>query len=285
MKEEERRRLRFLKMSGAGNDFLVLDGETYDRLEAEQPGWVPKACRRGLSVGADGVLAVRRTGEGKAVVVYRNPDGSTAFCGNGTRCAARFAWENGWVDKTGVLETAAGDVPFEILANHRVRLLLPVPVDLGERILSTPAGPIRGRHLVAGVPHFVTEVEDLSRFPLSEWGPRVRSHPDLGEEGANFDLVSLSSSDRVRIRTWERGVERETLACGTGAVAAGFLVSARQDGREVAVETWSGSVLSVRLERVPGRPDAVTLAGDARVIFRGELDLEALEPPEKDGTG
>jgi len=275
----------FVKMAGAGNDFLVLDGEGYDRLEATGLDWIPAVCRRGVSVGADGVVVVRSGQDGRLQVLFRNPDGSVAFCGNGTRCAARYACLAGLAKEQGELDTAIGSVPFEILKGEQVRLVLPPPRDLGERTLASPFGPIVGRHVMAGVPHFVTEVPDVSVAPLGEWGPVVRSHPDLGKDGANFDIFDLSRGGEARIRTWERGVEGETLACGTGAVAVGAIVSAGLQGREVSIRTWSGARLSVTVHGNPEEPESVTLVGDARVVFRGELYMAALRPPETDGSG
>jgi len=275
----------FVKMSGAGNDFLVLDGEVYDRLERTEPGWIQAVCRRGLSVGADGVLVVRQRTNGRLQVLFRNPDGSTAFCGNGTRCAARYASLTGLAENIGELDTAVGPVPFEILNGEQVRLVLPPPQDLGEKTLVTGSGPVVGRHVLAGVPHFVTSVPDVAVAPLKDWGPAVRSHPDLGRDGANFDIYDMAGNGEARIRTWERGVEGETLACGTGAIAVGAIVSAGLKGQEVTILTWSGARLSVRLHGNPAQPESVTLAGDAKVIFRGELSRAALGRPGTDGAG
>ena len=271
-------------MSGAGNDFIVLDGAAADLVGAGLADWTRAVCRRGLAVGADGVLVVRSLERGRISVTFRNPDGSRAFCGNGTRCAARFAYLAGMSGPSALLQTAVGDVPAVVEPDGRVRLTLPPVVDLGIKTLDTGGESITGRTMLAGVPHFVVQVPDVDDGPLERWGPLVRSHPEFGESGTNLDLFSFADSGEVRIRTWERGVEGETLACGTGAVAVGATVAADRGGGEVLVRTWSGSVLSVILEGDPGSHTAVELAGDARVVFRGELDPEALGASDLDRT-
>ena len=271
-------------MSGAGNDFIVLDGPTADAIGAGLPDWIRAVCRRGLAVGADGVLVVRVLGPDLISAEFRNPDGSTAFCGNGTRCAARYAFLSGLSGRSAVLATAVGEVPSEVGADGRVRLTLPPVSDRGMKTLDAGGESITGRFVIAGVPHFVVEVPDVAAAPLERWGPLVRCHPAFGESGTNMDLISGGKSGEIRIRTWERGVEGETLACGTGAVAAGATTAIDRGGGEVIVRTWSGSALSVILQGDPGAHTAVLLAGDARVVFRGQLDPEALDVPGSDRT-
>jgi diaminopimelate epimerase len=275
---------RFTKMSGAGNDFIVLDGLVADALGGGLSGWIQAVCRRGVAVGADGVLVVRAMEQGRISVEFWNPDGSTAFCGNGTRCAARYAYLNGLSGPASVLVTAVGEVPAVVDQGGTVRLTLPPVLDHGMRTLDAGGESLTGRFVLAGVPHFVVQVGDVAEAPIERWGPVVRSHPDFGEAGTNLDLISCTDSGEVHIRTWERGVEGETLACGTGAVAAGATVAMERGGGEVVVRPWSGAALSVMLDGNPGAHTAVVLAGDARVVFRGELDPEALNLPEPDRT-
>jgi diaminopimelate epimerase len=271
-------------MSGAGNDFIVLDGPTADARGDGLPDWIRKICLRGVAVGADGVLVVRALEKDRISVEFWNPDGSQAFCGNGTRCAARYACLTGLSGSSPVLATAVGDVPAVVEPGGGVRLTLPPVVDHGMRTLEAGGETITGRFVVAGVPHFVVQVDDVASAPIRRWGPAVRSHAEFGAAGTNLDLISCSESGEVHIRTWERGVEGETLACGTGAVAAGATVAAARGGGEVRVRTWSGAALSVMLQGESGAHTAVILAGDARVVFRGELDPEALTVPEPNRT-
>ena len=259
-----------VKMSGAGNDFLVLGPGQAERIEGNFEEWVRRVCRHGLSVGADGVLVVTPRAKNRLQVRFYNPDGSEAFCGNGTRCAARFARLHGLAGESMILETMAGEVPAEV-AGDVVRLRLAVPRDAGRLSLDIGDEQIEGRWIVAGSPHFVTFVEAPEQVPLERWGPAVRRHPRFGREGVNFDVARRPCERRMAVRTWERGVERETLACGSGAVAAAFAAWLNGHGDRITVIPASGIPLEVSF----GESGTVQLTGDARVVFEGRLGPEA----------
>jgi diaminopimelate epimerase len=262
-----------VKMSGAGNDFIVIGREQASSLGTAFDAWVVGVCRRGLSVGADGVVLVTARGDGVADVRFFNPDGSEAFCGNATRCAARYVAMRSRCGVELTLHTAIGSVPAR-LRGERVALELPVPVDRGE-LAWTVAGE---RHVVhwidAGVPHALIAVEDVDAAPLSSWGPALRRHPVFGPGGTNVDLVALAPGG-VRVRTWERGVEGETLSCGSGAMAAGLWARLHGAGERIRVGTASGIDLEVCLVGPPAQPSGATLEGDARIIFEGVVTAEA----------
>ena len=267
--------LRFTKMSGAGNDFIVM---TYDQarlIEGEPTAWTRRVCRRGLSVGADGVIVVRPEAPGRVVMTFLNPDGSGAFCGNGTRCAARFARAQGWCGDSVTLTTAIGDVPAELTADS-VRITLPAPTDAGRVELDLLDGRVSGRWVTAGVPHFVVPVRDLAGTPVVEQGRLLRRHPHFGAAGVNVDFVAWRRDGGLGIRTFERGVEAETLSCGSGAVAAAF--AARLDGaaERMLVVPWSDVPLHVTLAGPADKPVTAVLEGDARFVFEGTLYADAL---------
>jgi diaminopimelate epimerase len=266
--------VKIRKMSGAGNDFVVIGAREADALGDGLVSWTRRVCRRGLSVGADGVLVVRPSTAGKIGVAFFNPDGAPAFCGNGSRCAARFAFLEGLASESMILETAAGDVPARLVGD-RVRLVLPPP-RAGEMIEVEAGGTIfTGREIRSGVPHFTVVVESVARAPLEDWGPALRRHPHFGVEGTNVDLLERLA-DGIAVRTWERGVEGETLACGSGAVAASH--AARLLGwtdRAVRVVPRSGIPLLVELPGPFDAPEKAILEGDARLVFEGSLTREA----------
>lgn len=269
-------RVRIVKMSGAGNDFVVLHADDARGLGPDLPDWIRAVCRRGLSVGADGVLSVGAGDGGRVEVRFWNPDGSVAFCGNGTRCAARFARLHGLAGDRFTMDTAVGRVPATVLGDV-VRIELPPPVDRGEIEVRGGDGEIhRGRFVLAGVPHFVRTVEDVARAPLDRWGPALRRHERFGAEGTNVDLLSRGADAVHDLRTWERGVEGETLACGTGAVAAAAALRLAGGSESVRLRPRSGVVLEVELPGPPEAPSSAVLTGDARVVFEGRLDPEAL---------
>jgi diaminopimelate epimerase len=267
--------LAIAKMSGAGNDFIVIRGQDADALGPDLGAWIRAVTRRGISVGADGVLAVEPLGPDRARVRYWNADGSEAFCGNGTRCAARFAQREGWVGKSFTLETLVGEVPAEVVSG-RVRIVLPPAEDRGEISVEAAGETHRGRFVVAGVPHFVRRVDDVSEAPLERWGPELRRHAAFGAVGTNVDVVSLDASGVHRIRTWERGVENETLSCGTGAIAAALAVHGAIGADTMTVVPASGVGLEVRLIRRRDTLAGVELVGDARFVLYGTVEPEAV---------
>jgi diaminopimelate epimerase len=270
-------------MCGAGNDFLVWDSAV--TVGAAEVAAIRRLCRRGTGVGADGVLLVTRAGSGRVAAEYFNADGSEGrFCGNGTRCAARFAVLRGLAPETMIVKTGWGDVAARV-EGARVTLTLPEPVAVGRAVSSLDATGVLKPDafaLAVGVPHvvaFVADGVDLQALDLSRFGPALRHHADLCE-GANANLVSAAGPSRLRVRTWERGVEAETLACGSGVVASAVTASALGLVRApVALETRSGETLVVDFRFAGEVARDVTLAGDARVVFEGTLDPEEWEGP------
>ena len=261
------------KMSGAGNDFVVLGHDAAETLGARLVEWTIRVCRRGDSVGADGVLVVERIGSDRVAVRFLNPDGSSAFCGNGSRCAARFAQLEGLAGARMTLVTDWGDVPARV-DGERVMLELPAPVDLGPLVVDAAGREFRGRLVRAGVPHFVVRVDEVASAPLCQWGPALRRHDRFAPQGANIDLVDGTGAE-LRVRTYERGVEAETRACGSGAVAAAFAHRLAGGPATVTVVPASGRTLRVDLPGPQATPLSAVLSGDARRIFDAVVSDEA----------
>jgi len=273
------RAVRFAKLHGAGNDFLVFDGKERPELESRLEALVARLCHRRTGLGADGVLLLVPEGSARARVRYWNADGSgAAFCANGTRCAARFAaavW--GW--KEMVLGTGYAPIP-AMVEGSQVALDLPAPELVSPPLDLAIGGEAFGaRFLVIGVPHVVVPVgwEDFWQRPLAPLAPALRSHGDLGPGGANVNFVLGLGTGRLAVRSWERGVEGETLSCGSGDVAAA-LVDAEGSGTAiVSVRTASGRELTVEVLGVPPRCP-VRLRGPAEWVADGELAAELLAP-------
>ena len=260
-------------MSGAGNDFIVVGPAAIEALGAHPEDWVRRVCARGVSLGADGVVFVQPRADEGIEVRFFNPDGSSAFCGNGSRCAARYAHLQGMCGPRTTLWTEAGRIPAVVDAGN-VRLELPPPEDGGLREVTSAGTAHRGRFVTAGIPHFIVFVDDPDTAPLESWGPALRRHPDFGEAGTNVNLAAFEDH-RIRLRTWERGVERETLCCWSGSVAVAY--AARREGAPESLTLRPASGIAVRVE-LPGPPEAPThaiLEGEARVLFHGEVDPEA----------
>lgn len=271
---------RFTKMAGGGNDFLLFeaDGRSLSGGDRRQ---IAQACRRGLSAGADGALLLSQGGAGRIRVDYYNADGGLAsFCANGTRCAARYAAKRRLTASGDdpVLETGWGPIPAHV-REAEVTLDLPDVAAPDDPMAISGVGlPDKAYPISVGVPHLVVFVEDgLADLPIARVAPPLRRHPKL-PDGANVSFVSVESPHALSVRTFERGVEGETLACGSGVVASA-IVAARL-GRvdpPVACRTKSGVVFTVRFEETGQLFTRVALSGDAREIYSGEMTEEAFE--------
>jgi len=258
-------------MTGSGNDFVVFDsgGGSFERLESRDR--IIALCARGTGVGADGAVFLEPAGENTLRMRYYNADGSRAtLCGNASLCSARLGVELGLVSSEFSLETDAGRLAARIRNGLPEIDLEPVAeVDLDPPALGRAGGESRLGFARVGVPHVVVEVPDLEAVDLGGRGAALRSHPALAD-GANVNFVS-SRPDGWAYRTYERGVEGETLACGTGAVATAILLSAwGQASQETLLTTRSGQQLAVRLRRSGGRWYP-SLRGEGRIVFEGVL--------------
>jgi diaminopimelate epimerase len=275
--------IRFAKFSGAGNDFVLLDARLGPLPRPLGP-WVRAVCQRGVSVGADGVLVVEKARRGSLQVGFYNPDGRRhEFCGNGSRCVAR--WEALRRGRAGevVLDTDAGRVR-ALVRGSLVGSGLAFPLG-APRLLSVRVDgrPVRGYLVTAGVPHFVLLRGVPDDRPLPALAAKLRRHP-VFPRGANVDFVGAARAGVRPIRTFERGVEGETLACGTGCVAAA-LVLALRDARlrsPARFRVRSGARIDIRFQRRGGRLEDLRLCGEARLVYSGALSREALRLPGRD---
>ncbi len=255
-----------VKVEGAGNDFLLGVGAWAAPL-ASDAELVRRLCRRRLGIGADGTLALFAEPPEAVRVVYRNADGGEAsFCANGTRCAARAAVELLGLPERLTVRTAWAEIP-AVVAGGTVSLDLPAPpAPLRKLRLNVEGSDWEAELLEVGVPHLVVSVAgDLDAFPVARVGPALRSHPALGAAGANVNFVSAAGAGRVALRSWERGVEGETLSCGSGVVAAAMVWLAERGGRRLVCQTRSGQDLDVELLGTP--PACPTrLTGPAHIV-------------------
>lgn len=271
--------LAFFKMAGAGNDFVVIDNRA-SRV-ADPSELTKRICTRRMSVGADGLILVETSAKATFRMRYYNADGGLAdFCANGTRCAARFAFMNVIAPKRMTIETDAGVVGAEIGDHGDVTLTLPAPQSFrGDRPLEVGGRTIRGSFLMVGVPHYVVFLrDDLWAQDIDPLGRAIRRHRDLEPHGANANFVVVRDPHSIEVRTYERGVEAETLACGSGVVAS--VTTAAMFDRvksPVSVLTRSGVTLEVSFEKDGGEVRDVRLKGDARLIYRAAVTPETLE--------
>jgi diaminopimelate epimerase len=264
-------------MSGAGNDFVVIDNRA--RLVPEPAtAFAARVCARQAAVSADGLLLLERSERKDFRMRYFNTDGSEAeMCGNGGRCIARFASLVGAAGPTMEFENLAGDFRATLGEEGRVRLEMTDPHSLRLGIdLETSQGRLKVDSLDTGVPHVMLPWDALESAPVRELGRELRYHQAFAPKGTNVNFARASGPHDMDVRTYERGVEDETLACGTGSVAAAILMTLRGDvAPPVRVRVRSGSILGVhfRLEGQDAR--GVALEGEAVVLFEGDLDLAA----------
>lgn len=266
---------RFYKMSGSGNDFVMIDARTEARGELGQPSAIKRVCARATGVGADGIVFLERSGVADVRLTYLNADGSPAdFCGNATLCTTRLAVELGMGSAAGVaIETDAGIVQARIDGGRPEIDLQPVH----QVVRDAPGIPLepgeqRIGFALVGVPHLVIRCDDVATVDVVGRGRPLRSHTSLSN-GANVNFVSPGQDGRWRYRTYERGVEGETLACGSGAVATAILLKLWGESLDSAeIETRSGKLLRVRLSDAAGNNGwSPSLAGEGRVVFEGLL--------------
>jgi diaminopimelate epimerase len=267
--EDER---EFFKMSGSGNDFVFFDARHRPPGELETPEMIRTVSARATGVGADGVVFLERSDVATVGLRYFNSDGSRAsLCGNATLCTARLAVELGAANPAGfTIETDAG------VLSARLRDGLP-EIDFAPVAAVSPSAPVRAEagerrigFALAGVPHLVVEVPDVEGVALDARGRQLRFDRSL-EHGANVNFVSPAPAGGWYMRTYERGVEGETLACGTGAVACATLLNAwgAADGVTTIV-TRSGRPLVVR-PPTEGEGRGPSLSGEGRIVFVGRL--------------
>lgn len=269
----------FLKMSGSGNDFIFVDTRNQPPGPLASPEVVDAICRRGTGIGADGIVFVEESERADVAMIYLNADGSRAdLCGNATLCTARVARELGIVgDQEFQIETDVGPLKARFVNDVPEIDLLPVLDVLLDAGIQREQGEERIGFVVAGVPHLVIPVEDLEAVDVVGRGRPLRRHKSL-KDGANVNFVRRDSDGAVSYRTYERGVEAETLACGTGAVAIAVLLTAWGLARgPVRLRTRSGRELRVRLSG-PAGSQTPSLSGEAKLVFRGQFG-------ELSGTG
>jgi diaminopimelate epimerase len=274
-------------MSGSGNDFVVIDHRQPLIAEADIAGFTRAVCRRRLGVGADGVILIENSPRPGVDFRWRyfNADGSLGeMCGNGAMCGARFAVAHDIAPAKCRFETLAGDIAAHVPdASEPAVSVSMVDASLPGKALTieTSIGPLEVTTVMVGVPHVVVVMDDVDaafdEAAFHQWGRELRYHPAFQPAGANINAIHLIDGHTIRMRTWERGVEAETLACGTGAIAS-VIVAVKRDlvSRPVSVVVSSGRTLQVDFSAAPDRITGIELSGEARVVAHGELDPEGL---------
>ena len=253
----------FVKMHGAGNDFIMID-DRKGEFSVDDYMLISSLCERRTGIGSEGMILVQNSEKADFKMRFFNPDGTEAdLCGNGARCVALFARMIGAVDSRCMsFETRAGLIEAEIVDETKVKISMPDPKDLA------------GDFVVAGVPHKIVSVENTANIDVEAEGRAIRLKPEYAPHGTNVDFVAYHAPDRLAIRTYERGVEAESGACGTGSVAAAIIgVASHGMQFPVKVTTVKGYLLVVDGEYVNGEFKNITLTGPVKKVFSGYFDV------------
>lgn len=272
-------KIRFTKMHGAGNDFVLVD----DREETfpERGNLIAAMAADRTGISCEGVILVRKSSKADFKMVFYNPDGSEAgLCGNGARCVAAFAKSIGAAKSNSMtFETGAGLVDAEIVSENLVKVWMPEPAGrrYGVTVQTGASSSITGDFLEVGVPHFVVPVPNVAKVDVNKDGRKLRLSSEFAPNGTNVDFVQYVSSSKAILRTYERGVEAESGACGTGAVAAAVAgVEAHGMSLPMQVRSSQGYNLIVEGDYRQSQGTGFTLTGPVRTVFEGEIDLDSL---------
>ena len=265
--------IEFFKMSGSGNDFILIDNRDGKLAVGRLDDFVRKVCERRVSVGADGLIVIQKSDRADFSWRFFNADGSEVdMCGNGGRCAARFAFIKGIAGPKMSFVTGAGIIDAEVKGDE-VKLRLTDPQELRVDYAIRLDGRILTVSSVnTGVPHVVSFIRDLENHDVFSDGRLIRYNEAYQPAGTNANFVRVLDRRRIRVRTYERGVEDETLACGTGAVASA-LISAWKGlvDEPVDVLVKSGETLKIYFTKTEEGFERVYLEGGARVVYEGHL--------------
>jgi len=259
-------KISFTKMVASGNDFVVIERSQNSTINS--PRILARSiCDRKFGVGADGLLLLEKSKIADVKMRIFNPDGSEAkMCGNGARCSVLYIGR-----RNTELETKAGIIQSRLKGNG-VKIKLTEPKDLKLNLpIKVNNRTLQVNFINTGVPHTVIFVADLDKIDVINLGRQIRFHKRFAPQGTNVDFVEALSNKSIKIRTYERGVEDETLACGTGVVASALLYAIRYtlNAKQISVHTKGGEVLEVYFDRSNNQFKNVWLEGEAKIVYKG----------------
>lgn len=275
----EMKNISFTKMSGAGNDFILIDADDNPEFLPSEKN-IQKLCDRHNGIGADGVILISSSRQHDFLMNYYNADGSTgSLCGNGARCAIKFAFDTKRIkDKSARFLSNNSEYSGEILKDGTVRFNLNPPYDFRKNIKLKSAGKDMTAHFInTGSPHIVIKVEDLEKIQVETIGKEIRNLVEFAPGGTNVNFVKIVNEE-IHIRTYERGVESETLSCGTGSVAAAIICH-EIDGIKPPVTILPGSKdkLFVNFNVRNDEFSNVSLTGPVSEVYKGQFKINLVE--------
>ncbi|MDR2426749.1 MAG: diaminopimelate epimerase [Endomicrobium sp.] len=270
--------INFSKLTAAGNDFVLIDNRKNIISAEDYPCLARKLCDRKYSIGADGLILIEKSGKYDFKMKYFNSDGSHAsMCGNGGRSISKFAYDIGAAKETMVFETDAGIITAEILKDDKVKLDLYEPKDLKTDIkVDVEDVTFKVDFINTGVPHVIIFVDDIEKVEIVKYGRAVRYHALFAPDGTNVNFVKATQDkdNTILVRTYERGVEDETLACGTGIIASAIIAGLKGFAKSpVNIIARGGDRLSVSYKNDSGKITGVILEGPAITAFEGVVKI------------
>lgn len=271
--------ISFTKMSGAGNDFILIDVDDNPKFLVSDKT-IQKLCDRHNGIGADGVILISSSDNVDFTMNYYNADGSTgSLCGNGARCAIKFGFNTNRIKKNSThFISNNSEYSGEILKNGIIQFNLKPPFDLRENIRLSLAGQnVTAYFINTGSPHVVIKVDDLEKISVVEIAKEIRYLPEFAPDGTNVNFIKIMN-DEVHLRTYERGVEAETLACGTGSVAAAMICNLT-DGINppITILPRSKDKLFVNFNIENNQFADVSLTGPVKEVFKGHFQINLVE--------
>ncbi len=263
-------KIHFRKMSGAGNDFILIDNRQYNLNNIEK--LVRKWCQRRTGIGADGLILIEESEKSDFAISYFNADGGeAALCGNGTRCAAMEGYRLKLANKKMQIQTKAGIIECEIIDKENVKIAMPIPTNLRLNLMVMINQDKQIVNFVnIGVPHTILFYDDIEKIPLLKIAPILRHHSLWGDDGANVNIAQIINKQTIKIRTYERGVENETLACGTGATATAYIANIlKLVTPPIYIKTASNETLTIHFLNEKENIEKLYLEGPTKTIYEG----------------
>jgi len=263
-------KIEFFKIVGSGNDFILIDNRTNFLSSLNISDFAKKVCKRRVSIGSDGLILLENSKIADFKMRFFNPDGTeVSMCGNGGRCIVYFAKILNLVKDKTIFETKAGLISAEI-KEDLIKLQLTPPKDMKLNISLDDVGTLHS--INTGVPHVVLFSEDVESINIEDIGRKIRYHKVFSPEGTNVNFVKVLAKNTLFVRTYERGVEAETLSCGTGAVASALISSEIYKlSSPIFVKTAGGESLTVYFSKENNKFSKVFLEGKVKIIYKGEL--------------
>jgi diaminopimelate epimerase len=257
-------KLRFSKYQGTGNDFIMIDNRDMV-IDSSNFGIIKKLCNRKFGIGSDGLILIENHEKYDFEMIYFNPDGSQSLCGNGSRCAVRFASLLDIIEKETTFHTIEGPL-YAYIENDMVHLKMP---DVNGFITTEN----KDLFINTGSPHYIKFVNNIQNIDVYHYGKEIRDSIEFQPDGTNVNFVQWEDPNHITVRTFERGVENETLSCGTGVTASALATGIGLESGEIEISTPGGK-LTVKFEQPEkGKFNNIFLIGPAEKVFDGTIEI------------